>query len=128
MDKIYHKGKLVGIKISSMDVGSVPITTPKDALQLLTLKHKKGSVVKPHTHSPAHRETEALEECLVVVKGKLRVTLYDERIEPFEHVTLHPGEAMIILTGGHGVEYLEDSEVFEFKNGPFIDDKQPLSA
>lgn len=127
MEKILHKGKLIALKIDALVDGSVPVTSPDEALQVMTLKHQKGRHVAPHFHVPHRRETNVLQECLVVIRGKLRVSFFGEDGVAFAQVDLATGEACIILSGPHGVEFLEDSEVIEIKNGPFIDDKKILS-
>lgn len=126
MEKILHKGKIVAIKISALAPGSVPITSPEESLQLVTLNHPKGKVIAPHMHIPLHRETEHLQECLVVVRGKILISLFDEEGIPFKHLEVMQGETCITLGGYHGVEFLEDSEIIEIKNGPFFDDKKNL--
>lgn len=124
MEKIILNGKLVAIKISSMGAGSVPVTAQEEVLQVLTLKHPKGRIVSPHSHTPKRRETTVLQECLVVIRGKLRVSLCDESGTALKRIDISAGETCIILSGVHGVEFLEDSEVIEIKNGPYIDDKK----
>ena len=128
MEKILHDGKLVAIRIDSLPAGSQPVTPPEEALQVLTLKHPKGRVVEPHVHAPHHRETESLQECLVVLRGRLRVSLFDDAGAVHTQCDIAEGETCIIFRGAHSVEFLEDSEVIEIKNGPFIDDKKMLSA
>ena len=127
-EKIFHKRKLVAIRIKSMPVGSVPVTPPEGAIQVLTLKHKKGASVAPHTHRAHKRVTHALQECLVVISGLLRVSLYDGEGKVLKRFSVASGETCIILSGIHGVEYLRNSEVIEIKNGPFIDDKKMLKT
>jgi hypothetical protein len=112
-----------------MEDGSMPVMPPEAALQVLTLKHPKGRRVTPHLHVPHRRETDILQECLVVIRGKLRITFFDEEDgSAFAHIDLSSGETCVTLSGPHGVEFLEDSEVIEVKNGPFIDDKKPFSS
>lgn len=127
MEKILHQGKVVALKISSIAEGVSPVTLPEEPLQALTLKYPKGKLVAPHSHVPHRRETGTLQECLVVVSGKLRVSFFDEtNKQEHAHLELEAGEACITLSGPHSVEFLEDSEVIEIKNGPFFDDKRPL--
>ncbi|MCR4276194.1 MAG: hypothetical protein NUV90_02325 [Candidatus Parcubacteria bacterium] len=128
MEKILHNGKLVALKINAFADGSIPMTSPEEALQVMTLKHPKGRHVTPHRHVPHRRETNVLQECLVVISGKLRISFFENDEEAFTHVDIAAGEACLTLSGAHGVEFLEDSEVIEVKNGPFIDDKEPFSA
>ncbi|MDO8522310.1 MAG: hypothetical protein Q7S08_03420 [bacterium] len=128
MEKILHKGKLVAIRIKSMPAGSVPMTPPEGAIQVLTLKHKKGASAEPHTHRAHKRVTHTLQECLVVISGLVRVSLYDGKGKAFRRFRVAAGETCVILSGIHGVEYLKNSEVIEIKNGPFIDDKKMLKT
>jgi cupin fold WbuC family metalloprotein len=126
MEKILHQGKVVALKISAIPPGTTPVTAPEEALQVLTLKYPKGRLVAAHRHEPHRRETEVLQECLVVISGKLRISFFDDEGHALAHVELVAGEACITLSGPHSVEFLEDSEVIELKNGPFFDDKKPL--
>lgn len=123
MKKIFHKNKLFAIQVKSMRPGSKPITPGQGALQLLTFKHNRGRVVEAHWHQPKQRMTKQLQECLIVSRGRIKVTLYDNEKKMFKNLYLHAGEAIIFLSGGHKVEVKEDAEMYEIKNGPFIDDK-----
>ncbi len=124
-EKIFVGKKLVGIKIKSLAPGSNPITQDDGALQVLTLKHTKGESVAPHYHRDTKRVTHTLQECLVVVKGKISVDSYAGK-KISRSVIVRAGESYIVLAGIIGVRYLEDSEVIEVKNGPFKDDKVKL--
>jgi hypothetical protein len=92
-------------------------------LELLTLKHPKGTYLKAHVHIPRKRITRHLQECFIVRKGKVRVDLYGPDKNLFKHIYLKAGELFIALTGGHGFHVMEDVEMIELKNGPFKDDK-----
>ena len=126
MEKIFHKKKLIALQISAIPQGSTPMSGPHEPLQLVGLRRNKGTVVQPHAHCKTKRVTHALQECLVVRKGKLRVTFYGGGKKPLTQRIIKAGEACITLSGGHSIEFLENSEVFEIKNGPFVDDKVPL--
>lgn len=90
------------------------------------MKRQKGDVAKAHHHVPTRRVTKLLEECLIVIKGKIRYDLFDAKGKCFKRVLLCGGEAMLVLGIAHAVHFLEDSLVYELKNGPFIDDKDYL--
>ncbi len=126
MDKILYKKELLGIRIKKLSMGSNPISAEGDPLQLLTLKQPKGARVKPHTHTPKRRATMHLQECIVVLKGKVRVDLYGDGTKVLKRVTLKKGETFITISGGHSVTFLENSELIETKNGPFIKDRIDL--
>ena len=128
MQKIFLGKKLVAIKASLRSVreGTHPLSSPNDALQIMTMKRAKGYIAKAHNHVPARRETKLLQECLVVIKGKIRLDLHDAQKHCFKKVIVKEGEAMLILDTAHEVRYLEDTLAYELKNGPFIDDKKFL--
>lgn len=123
MEKIYFGKTLVGIRIKKMGPGTVPITEPEEFLQMLTLKHPKGKYLLAHTHEPKKRSTTALQECLVVMKGRIKIDLYNPQKKLFKKIFLNAGESFILLNGGYGIHVLKDAEMMEFKNGPFKEDK-----
>ena len=120
-EKIFVGKKLVGIKIKSLAPGSNPITQDDGALQVLTLKHTKGESVAPHYHRDTKRVTHTLQECLVVLRGKICVDSYAGK-KTAQSVIVRAGESYIVFAGTIGVRYLENSEVIEVKNGPFKND------
>lgn len=126
MLKIFLGKKLVAIKATLTGVreGTHPLSSPDDALQLMTMKRAKGHIAKAHRHIPAKRETKLLQECLIVIKGKIRIDLFDTKNRCFKKVVVKEGEAMIILDTAHEVHYVEDTLAYELKNGPFLDDKR----
>lgn len=126
MEKILHHNELLGVHVKGMHDGSTPLSDEKEPLQLLTLKHSKGTRITPHTHRNIERVTTHLQECLVVIKGALQITLYGAGTEPVKEVLVYAGEAFIFVSGGHSIMFLEDAEVFEIKNGPFKQDRISL--
>lgn len=126
MDKLFHKKELLGIRIKKLSQGSVAVTDSDGALQLLTLKNKKGHIVTAHAHTPVERVTQTLQECIVVLRGKVRVDLYGTGKKVLKRVQLKSGETFITISGGHSVIFLEDSEIIETKNGPFAKDRYAL--
>lgn len=123
MDKIYLQRKLVAIRVRRFPDGTHPVTLPDGALQLITMTRAKGDRAKAHRHIPKKRVTNLLQECLIVIKGKIRYDLFDAPGMCFRRVIVRPGEAMLILDVAHAVHFLEDSLVYELKNGPFMEDK-----
>lgn len=126
MENIFLNKKLVAVRVRAFPDGTNPVSSPDGALQLLTMKRAKGDVAKAHRHIPKRRVTTLLQECLIVVKGKIRYELFDNNKKCFRRVVVKAGEAMLILNVAHEVYFLEDSLVYEVKNGPFIDDKEYL--
>lgn len=123
MQEITHKGILIGIKIDKISKGSNPITDPGEFVQVVTLKHLKGSYLKAHMHEPKLRQTKKLQECIIVLKGKVKLDLYSEDKKLIKHTFLTEGQVFILLNGGIGIHIMKDAEIIEVKNGPFKEDK-----
>lgn len=124
MEKIFYKNILIAIRLKAFRHGSNPITEAGEPLQVMAIKRRAGEAVPPHWHVPKKRITSRAQECLVIRKGKIKVSLFGPDQKLFKHLYLKTGQALVVLRGGHGVEYLEPTEIIELKNGPFVDDKQ----
>ncbi len=123
MEKFFYKKKLIGIRVRSFAPGQQSLTDSKAPLQALTIKHKAGAIITSHVHRPMARRTVILQECLVVVRGCVRVDLFAETHSVVKRVTLRPGDLFITVTGGHAITFLKPSAVYEIKNGPFVNDR-----
>jgi len=124
MEKIIHQKKIVALVIKTISEGSVPLTDPHEPLQLVTLKHGKGKYLKAHLHTPKRRQTDKLQECLIVKKGKIAVDVYTENKLFLKRKILNNGDVLTVMNGGYGIKILSDSELIEVKNGPFVEDKE----
>ena len=58
-----------------------------------------------------------------MIKGRIKVDLYGIHKKKFRSLYLSAGDIVIFMGGGHAVHILEDTELIEVKNGPFIEDK-----
>ena len=126
MEKFFYKGKLMGIRVRSFPEGLVALTDEKQPLQILTLKHKKEKEVWPHFHKPTRRKTEALQECVIVIEGKIKITLYGYDKKKFKEFYLKSGELFMLVDGGHSLKVIENAKIYEIKNGPYIDDREDI--
>ena len=59
---------------------------------------------------------------MFIKRGKLRVDFYDDDQNYLESRTLNVGDIILLATGGHGFEVLEDIEMVEVKQGPYHGD------
>ena len=123
MDRFYYNKTLIALRLKQIKSGSIPQTDPKEPLQVVTLKHPKGTYLKAHLHQPKKRITQKLQECLIVVKGRIKIDLYTPQKKLIKYLYLNQGEVLIIVNGGCGIHLLHESEIVEVKNGPFIEDK-----
>lgn len=91
--------------------------------QLAYMNHPKGKIIDPHVHNPVKREVHFTQEVLFIKKGRLKVNFYTEEQEYIESRELNKGDVILLITGGHGFEVLEDIEMIEVKQGPYAGDK-----
>lgn len=123
MEKIVYKNTIIAIRVRRLKNGALPLTDPTDPLQILTHKRKKGKYTKAHAHASKKRVTGKLQECLVMIKGEIKIDLYTPLGKFFKSIFLSAGQTVIFMDGGHAVRILEDCEFIEVKNGPFVEDK-----
>jgi len=94
--------------------------TPDDySQQLGIIKYPKDGLIKPHFHNKLTREVFFTQEVLVIRKGKVKVNLYDQHLNYICSKILMQGDTILLASGGHGFEMLEDSEMLEIKQGPY---------
>lgn len=97
--------------------------TPDDlSQQLAYMKHPRGKTIDAHVHNPAPREVTYTQEVLLIRSGRVRVDFYDAHRSYLESRVLRGGDVILLASGGHGFEMLEDSEMVEVKQGPFAGD------
>ena len=82
------------------------------------VKHSKGYKVAPHLHIRDRSGIVIGSEALIVVRGRIKVALFDESGQYLEEVELREGMG-IVMCCGHSVEFLEESVVIEVKEGPY---------
>ena len=98
--------------------------TPNDfSQQLGYMNRPKGYKILPHLHNRVIRNVEFTNEVLLIKSGKVRVNFYDENKIYFQSEILNKGDVILLVKGGHGFEMLEQSEMIEIKQGPYVNDK-----
>jgi mannose-6-phosphate isomerase-like protein (cupin superfamily) len=98
--------------------------TPNDlSQQLAYMRHPAGKVIDPHVHNPVSRNVHYTQEVLFIKSGRLRVDFYDNDQNYIESRILEGGDVILLATGGHGFEVLEEIEMIEVKQGPYYGDQ-----
>ena len=98
--------------------------TPNDlSQQLAYMRHPSGKVIEPHVHNAVSREVQYTQEVLFIKRGRLRVDFYDNSQTYLESRVLEAGDVILLATGGHGFEVLEEVEMVEVKQGPYAGDQ-----
>lgn len=120
------KGAIMAILIPDhFSLQGISFITEDEALQQVAyMGHSKGHVILPHYHNRKPRNVDITSETLVMKKGTMIVTLYEDQIEKYRFI-MKKGDILTLLSGGHGFEMEDDVEMVEIKQGPFMgpDDK-----
>jgi mannose-6-phosphate isomerase-like protein (cupin superfamily) len=91
--------------------------------QMGFMRHPVGKVIEPHVHNHISRSVNYTQEALFIRSGKIRVDFYsDAQRYLFSHV-LESGDVILLVSGGHGFEILEEVEMIEIKQGPYAGDR-----
>ena len=109
---IYRLGDIVDFREN--------ITPAEEFLQVASIKMDNGHTFKAHKHIKQIRTTNIAQESWVVIRGRVKVFLYDLDDNIIETPILNQGDCSITFRGGHNYESLDDGTiVYEFKTGPY---------
>jgi hypothetical protein len=101
-------------------------TQNNDSLQIGYMNREKGYVIQPHIHNAVERKIEYTHEVLYIKTGMVRIDFYTSEKEYIRSTVVQAGDVVLLTDGGHGFKMLEDSEIIEVKQGPYLEnlDKQ----
>lgn len=85
-----------------------------------------GQFIQPHAHLPVTRQVNGTTECVIVRKGRCIVDFYDDARHLILSRELALGDVVLLLGGGHGFRMLEDTVLFEVKQGPYMGDRDKV--
>ena len=97
------------------------ISSPDDNLQVGYMGHSAGHEILPHSHLPIRRTITGTQEVLLIRRGVLEVDFFNDAHIRVGETTLKAGDAIVLLNGGHGFKVIEDVEMMEVKQGPFVE-------
>ncbi|MDC3374991.1 hypothetical protein OAW80_02905 [Acidimicrobiia bacterium] len=122
MIKIFDKqNNLLAIvhQTTEFQSGKKFYTDNNDEMQFGSFHLEAGEEINKHIHSKQARNTQSTYEGLVVIDGQIKVDLYDLQLIKIQEVTLNSGDAILLISGGHGIKMLENTKFLEFKQGPY---------
>jgi len=122
--KITHNSKLLAMIVRhNFQRDGIEFFTPDDfSQQLAYMKRQKNYVIPPHVHNAVLREVHFTQEVLFIKSGKVRVDFYDDEKNYIKSAILEVGDVILLASGGHGFEMLEETEIIEVKQGPYAGD------
>lgn len=121
IERISHADQLMAIIVrAAFSEPGISFFTPNElSQQLAYMRHPAGKIIQPHVHNPVPREVHYTQEVLFIRKGVLRVDFYDNDQNYLESRMLYGGDTILLATGGHGFEVIEEVEMIEVKQGPY---------
>jgi mannose-6-phosphate isomerase-like protein (cupin superfamily) len=122
IEEIRDEDRLLALILSNRfrEPGIHFFTPSEFSQQLAFMRHATGKLIAPHVHNPVPREVQFTQEVLFIRKGRLRVDFYDADQHYLESRILGAGDVILLIQGGHGFEVLEDVEMIEVKQGPYV--------
>jgi hypothetical protein len=99
---------------------SIEFFSPKHFPQQIGLMSRpSGYLVPGHIHNEVSREISLTQEVLMIRKGRCEIFLYAENSEQ-TRIELTVGDVILLASGGHSITMLEDCEILEVKQGPYL--------
>lgn len=95
------------------------LTDANAPLQLGVNFYQGGETIAPHTHLSRDIRITQIQEVLVIGHGAVRLRLYNEAKAQVSETRLARGDVVLLITGGHGLDILEDTKIIEVKQGPY---------
>jgi len=98
--------------------------------QLGFISRKRGEIIQTHKHNVVKRNIYLTQEVLAIKKGKVKINFYDSKGKYFDSRIFWPGDIILLASGGHGLEFLKNTQIVEIKQGPYLgkDDKIMLKG
>lgn len=122
LETISHSGKVLAlifrknIKVNDLQF----FTDDESPLQVGFHNRKKGIKLTPHVHEMKKPSTiKSIQEVLYIEKGKIRLTLYTPKGNVVAIKILAKGDSVLLISGGHGVDFLQKTRIFQVKQGPY---------
>ena len=120
--RIARKNKLIAIIIKAkFKQNGIKFLVPDEFPQQLGyMQRPKGYLIDAHLHKPVLRKIKLTQEVLFIRSGKIRVDFYDAKKHYIESRVVRQGDVLFLACGGHGFKFLEEGEIIEVKQGPFL--------
>ena len=128
VEKIIYKELLLGILLrgSFEKKGIEFFTDDQSSQQLGYMKREKNYDIIPHRHNLVSRDVRHTQEVLFIKSGKVRVDFYDNDEDYLFSKILNPLDTILLCDGGHGFHFIEESEMIEVKQGPYLEERDKV--
>jgi hypothetical protein len=126
IEQITDNGSIVAtiIKAGFTKKGEQFFTPSEFSQQLGYMNRPKGYRVEAHTHKQIQQKVVLTHEVLYVKSGMIKVGLFTDSFRFIKECILTQGDIILLASGGHSVEMVEDSEIIEVKQGPYSEENK----
>ena len=130
-ERIEVDGTLLAIYIpkNCRPTGLSFYSNPSDGLQFATYWANRGYKIPSHIHFNRDTIIEKVNEVLYVESGRVLVDLFGDSSSILAQKLMEKGDTIVLLEGGYGFTFLEESSLIYVKQGPYVskeDDKRLL--
>ncbi|KKR25240.1 MAG: hypothetical protein UT56_C0002G0054, partial [Candidatus Levybacteria bacterium GW2011_GWB1_39_7] len=98
------------------------LTSGEFSQQLAFISKKAKEKISAHCHEITKRDIVFAQETLFIKKGKVKINFYSKDKTYFDSRILGKGNVVLLAGGGHGFEFLKDTEMIEVKQGPYLNE------
>jgi mannose-6-phosphate isomerase-like protein (cupin superfamily) len=123
--RVEHDGQMLAMIVRRhfREPGITFFTDDELSQQMGFMRHPVGKVIEPHVHNHISRSVNFTQEALFIRSGRIRVDFYSDGQEYLFSHALESGDVILLVSGGHGFEILEEVEMIEIKQGPYAGDR-----
>lgn len=128
IEKIFIGNNLAAILVRRdfKSTGIQFFTDTEFSQQLGYMSRPKGYIIEPHIHKDVSRQVTKTQEVLFIKSGKLLVEFYDNDKKFAKSRVLETGDIILLAECGHGFKMLEETEIFEVKQGPYAGEEDKM--
>jgi quercetin dioxygenase-like cupin family protein len=115
------QGPLAYFVYSNFSPDRTTFLTPETFdLQMGVVVYPEGGEIPRHFHTSQERTTKGFTEVIIVKSGRCEVDIYDKENILVATREMKQGDIVMLIDGGHGFRALEELQLFEIKQGPYI--------
>ena len=120
--EIKHRGEAIALILTHdhSKPGLEFFTSNDRSLQMGYMKYPAGYQILPHVHKYVERKVCYTLEAIIVKSGRVEVGLYTNEKDFIQNVELIKGDVILFVSGGHGFKFIEEGELVEIKQGPYV--------
>jgi hypothetical protein len=128
IEKFEHNNEVYALIIKrDFSCEGINFITPNSYNQQIGyMKREMGYQIQPHIHINTKRTIYGTSEVLFIKRGRVKVNFFDLQKNYLSSRILETGDFILLMNGGHGFEILEEAEIIEIKQGPYVEDNDKL--